>query len=87
MDRKMTAKQIEYETRRAKAANMSLDQWLKKKSADEKTAAKATAAPPPIKKPSLLGRLIDRAHKPLKPGVEPASKSTAKPEPKPKRKG
>jgi hypothetical protein len=66
MDRKMTAKQIEYETRRAKAANMSLDQWLRKKSADE-TAAKVTAAPPPPKKPSLLGRLIDRAHKPLKP--------------------
>ena len=86
MDRKMTAKQLEYETRRAKAANMSLDQWLKKKAADEK-AAKFTAAPPPPKKPSLLGRLIDRAHKPLKPGTEPVPKSAAGPEPKAKRKG
>jgi hypothetical protein len=81
MDRKMTPKQIEYETRRAKAANLTLEQWLRKKSATE-AAAKTAEAPKP-KKPSLLGRLIDRGHKPLKANAEPA----AKPEPKAKRKG
>jgi hypothetical protein len=71
MDRKMTPKQIEYETRRAKAANLTLEQWLRKKSAAE---AKTMEAPKP-KKPSLLGRLIDRAHKPLKPTLKPGKKT------------
>lgn len=69
MDRKMTAKQIEYETRRAKAANMTLDQWLRKKAAAEDAAKRAEALPAP-KKPGLFGRLIERAHKPLKPQPE-----------------
>lgn len=66
MDHKMTAKQIAYETRRAKQANMSLDEWLRKKSAS-KIAAQLAEAPSKPKKPNLLGRLIERAHKPLKP--------------------
>lgn len=73
MDRKMTPKQIEYETRRAKAANMTLDQWLRKKAAAEE-ASKRAEAPPAPKKPGLLGRLIERAHKPLKPQPEKTRK-------------
>ena len=75
MNRKMTPKQIEYETRRAKAANMTLDQWLRKKAATEQ-AAKQAEAPAAPKKPGLFSRLIDRAHKPLKPQPEKPKSSS-----------
>lgn len=77
---KMTPKQIEYETRRAKQANMSLDDWLRKKSA-AKEAEREAEAPPKPKKPSLLNRLIDRAHKPLKAKPE-AGKAQPKAKPR-----
>jgi capsid protein len=66
MDRKMTDLQRAYETKRAQKAGMSLDKWLVSK-AREKQQATATKTPPqPTKPPGLLGRLLDRAHKPLK---------------------
>ncbi|MHB1303528.1 MAG: hypothetical protein ACYCZB_08645 [Acidiphilium sp.] len=60
MTRKMTDAQIEYERKRAAKANQKLDDRLKAK-------AKATAKPAPAapKKPGLLKRLIERAHKPI----------------------
>ena len=64
MTRKMTDAQLDYERKRAAKANMSLEDWLKTK---ERRAAEAASetAPRPEKKPGLLRRLIDRAHKPI----------------------
>ena len=66
----MTEAQRAYEARRAAKAGMSLEKWLDAKRRQEaaekqaaEKAAKKAAAPP--KKPSLLSRLIDRAHKPI----------------------
>jgi hypothetical protein len=66
MDRKMSDSQRTYETKRAAKAGMSLDKWLQSKEREKQgeTAAKKPPAPP--KPPGLLGRLLDRAHKPLK---------------------
>lgn len=67
--REMTEAQRAYEERRAAKAGVSLDKWLEQKrraEAQEKAEReKATAAPVAPKKPGLLSRLIDRAHKPL----------------------
>ena len=67
-DRKrMTDAQRAYEEKRAVKNGKSLDSWLeqkrKRQEAEAKAAAPARAAAP--KKPGLLRRLIDRAHKPL----------------------
>ena len=63
----MTDAQRAYEQKRADKAGMSLDKWLA-----EKARRQAAEAPPPPasaaaapKKPNLLSRLIERAHKPL----------------------
>jgi len=63
MTRKMTDAQLEYERKRAAKANQSLDERLRAKA---KRAAEMPAATPTTdKKPGLLKRLIDRAHKPI----------------------
>ncbi len=56
--------QLAYETERAKKAGKSLDEWLKAKAKAEAAEA-AKAAPKPVKKPGLISRLIDKAHKPI----------------------
>ncbi len=57
----MTDAQREYERKRAQKAGMTLDKWLEAK---QKQAAPKPARPQ--RKPGLLSRLIDRAHRPLK---------------------
>jgi hypothetical protein len=65
-DERMSAAQRAYEAKRAEKAGKSLEAWLNEKRKREAAAAKPTAAPPPApKKPSLISRLLDRAHKPL----------------------
>jgi hypothetical protein len=58
-----------YEARRAAKAGMSLDKWLdakaKERAADTRARSKAEAAKPPAKKPGLIGRLLERAQRPL----------------------
>jgi hypothetical protein len=62
----MTEAQRAYEAKRAAKAGKSLDSWLdqKRKRQDEEARE---AAPPraAAKKPGLIRRLLDRAHKPL----------------------
>jgi hypothetical protein len=69
MPREMSEGQRAYESKRAAKAGMSLDKWLARKDrerADEARAQNEAAKPPPApKKPGLLSRLLDRAHKPL----------------------
>ncbi len=60
--KKSSAAKTAYEQQRAAKAGKSHEEWLKAKA---KTAAAAKATPKPAKKPSLLSRLIDKAHKPL----------------------
>lgn len=61
----MSAGQRAYEERQAKKAGKSLDAWLAEKRKRQSEAAKPPAPPPAPRKPGLLSRLIDRAHKPL----------------------
>ncbi len=56
--------QLAYEKQRAAKAGKSLDEWLKLKARTEAAQAKKTVAKP-LKKPGLISRLIDKAHKPL----------------------
>ena len=62
--------QRDYEAKRAAKAGMSLERWLasKQKAQEEEARAKRKAAEPPKPvKTGLLSRLLDRAHRPLKP--------------------
>jgi hypothetical protein len=61
----MTPAQRAYEEKRAKKAGKSLDAWLADKQKREADAAKSAAPPPTPKKPGLISRLLDRAHKPI----------------------
>lgn len=61
----MSAAQRAYEEKQAKKAGKSLDAWLADKRKRQTEAARPAAPPPPPKKPGLLSRLLDRAHKPL----------------------
>lgn len=64
----MTEGQRAYEAKRAAKAGMSLERWLEqKRRAEAADLARNRAAAPPVpeKKPNLLKRLLDRAHKPL----------------------
>jgi hypothetical protein len=65
----LTEGQRAYEARRAAKAGMSLDKWLDSKQrqqlAEEREKQKAAEAAKPPKKPGLISRLLDRAHKPL----------------------
>jgi capsid protein len=67
MPKEMTPAQRAYEERRAAKAGLSLDRWLADKEREKAEAARAAEPPKPAKarKPGLLSRLIDRAHKPL----------------------
>jgi hypothetical protein len=67
MSRKMSESQRAYETKRAEKAGMSLDKWLNSKDRERQQATAAKKPPEPPKPPGLLRRLVDRAHKPLKP--------------------
>ena len=60
----LTPAQRAYEQKRAAKAGKSLESWLDAKRKRAATEAKA-ATPPPKKKPGLISRLLDRAHKPL----------------------
>lgn len=65
----LTEGQRAYEAKRAAKAGMSLDKWLAAKQreaeAEAKLKLKAAEAAKPAKPPSLLSRLLDRAHRPL----------------------
>ncbi len=70
MSKEMSEGQKAYEQKRAAKAGMSLEKWLdmKEREKREQTRARekaARAAVAPAKKPGLLSRLIERAHKPL----------------------
>ncbi len=60
----LTKGQLAYEQERARKAGKSLEDWLKSKAKAEAAEAKKRA-PKPEKRPGLLSRLIDKAHKPL----------------------
>jgi hypothetical protein len=68
----LTEGQRAYEARRAAKAGLSLDKWLASKQreqeAETREKQKAAEAARPTKKPSLISRLLDRAHKPLSKG-------------------
>jgi hypothetical protein len=62
----LTPAQRAYEQKRAAKAGKSLESWLDEKQKRAAAEAKAAAPPPPPpKKPGLISRLLDRAHKPL----------------------
>lgn len=64
----MTQGQRDYEARRAAKAGLSLDRWLEQKrraEAAEAAAQARVAKPDAPRKPGLIARLIERAHKPL----------------------
>ncbi len=65
--KRMTEAQRAYERKRAAKAGTSLDGWLDQKRKRAAEEVKQAAPPAPSKKPGLIRRLIDRAHKPLKP--------------------
>jgi hypothetical protein len=66
----LTEGQRSYEAKRAAKAGMSLDKWLASKqrqlAAEEREKQKVAEAAKPPKKPGLISRLLDRAHRPLK---------------------
>ena len=63
-EKRMSAGQLAYEERRASKAGLSIDKHL---AAKERRAAEQAekAAPPPPKKKGVLGRMLDRARKPM----------------------
>ncbi|MBV9252023.1 MAG: hypothetical protein JO227_22620 [Acetobacteraceae bacterium] len=65
----MTEGQRAYEAKRAAKAGMSLEKWLDSKEhhreAEAKARQKVSEPPKQAKKPGLLSRLIERAHRPL----------------------
>jgi len=67
----LTEGQRAYESKRAAKAGMSLEKWLavKQREADAEAKAKQKAqeAAKPPKPPGFFTRLLDRAHRPLKP--------------------
>jgi hypothetical protein len=66
MDRKMNESQRAYEAKRAAKAGMSLEKWLQSKAREKENATAAKQPPAPPKPPGFFGRLLERAHKPLK---------------------
>ena len=63
--KRMTEAQRAYEQKRAAKAGKSLDSWLDQKRKQQADVAKQAAPAAPPKKPGLIRRLLDRAHKPL----------------------
>jgi hypothetical protein len=66
----LTEGQRAYETRRAAKAGMSLEKWLvekeKRAKAEAAEAAREAEAEQKPEKKGWLGRLLDKAHQPLK---------------------
>jgi hypothetical protein len=62
--KKLSKGQLAYEQERAKKAGKSLEDWLNTKAKVAAEEAKK-AAPKAPKKPGLLSRLIEKAHKPI----------------------
>jgi hypothetical protein len=70
MSKQMSEGQRAYEAKRAAKAGVSLERWLELKQREQQDEARerekaARAATQPKKKPGMLARLIERAHKPL----------------------
>lgn len=68
MSKTLTEGQRTYEARRATKAGMSLEKWLDVKEKDrqaELRAERKAEEVKPVKKPGLIGRLLERAHRPL----------------------
>jgi hypothetical protein len=63
-EKKLSKGQLAYEQERARKAGKSFDEWMTDKAKAEAEAAKK-AAPKVEKKPGLISRLLDRAHKPI----------------------
>jgi hypothetical protein len=63
----LTEGQRAYEAKRAAKVGMSLDKWLASKLREQEAEAreKQKVVAKPAKKPGLMSRLLDRAHKPL----------------------
>lgn len=61
----MSAAQRAYEEKRARKAGMTLEKWLADKSRARAETLRAAEPPPPPRKPGLISRLLDRAHKPI----------------------
>lgn len=68
MSKTLTEGQRAYEARRAAKAGMSLEKWMDGKEKDRQAELRAQrkAEPPkPAKKPGLIGRLLERAQRPI----------------------
>ncbi|HTW26125.1 MAG TPA: hypothetical protein VME92_03280 [Acetobacteraceae bacterium] len=70
MTKPMSEGQRSYEARRAAKAGMSLEKWLQSKQKQQEAEARArqkaeAAKAEATKKPGLLGRLLERAQRPL----------------------
>lgn len=63
--RTMSPAQRAYEEKQAKKAGKTLEAWLKDKQRRLAEVGRAATPPLPPKKPGLISRLLDRAHKPL----------------------
>lgn len=65
----LTEGQRAYEAKRAAKAGVSLEKWLatkqREQAAEAREKQKTAEAAKPTKKPGLISRLLDRAHKPL----------------------
>jgi hypothetical protein len=64
----LTEGQRAYEARRAAKAGMSLEKWLDAKERQQQAEARdkqKAETPKKAKKPGLIARLLDRAHRPL----------------------
>ena len=61
----MSSGQRAYEERRASKAGLSLDKHLSGKAQRAAEEAKKAAPPPPPRKKGVIGRLLDRARKPM----------------------
>jgi hypothetical protein len=66
----LTEGQRAYEAKRAAKAGMSLEKWLaskdREREAEARARLKAVEAAKPAKPPGFFGRLLDRAHRPLR---------------------
>ncbi len=69
-ERRLSEGQRAYEARRAAKAGMSLERWLHSRERERADAAKAAAPVEPPRAPgrarAFLGRLMERAQRPLK---------------------
>ena len=65
----LTKGQRAYESRRAEKAGMGLDKWMaekdKRANAEREALERARKQAAPEKKPGLLRRLLDKAHRPI----------------------